>query len=187
MEKMHDSLLKRAEAVGEITASRKFMTFGAVESIEHIVREMIRHRQGAVGIIDGASNLVGLLTERDILRKIFGTHEETQAQHDKRQQDLSIYPGSLLAKDVMTQNPVCLTDDMRIEEALDKIKHYAFRYMPVVKKGEKSKIVGIVSERELFWHAQEKFNHTIRTQSNLLSYFIREPYCSSGLDIESIM
>ena len=185
MEKVHDSLLTRAETVGEITAHRALLTFSAEESMEHVVREMIKHRLGAVGVVEESSEiLVGMLTERDIMRKIFGTHEETQAQYDSRQQHLSIYPVSLMAKDVMTKEPVCLTDNMQIEEALDKIKRYGFRYMPVVKKDDGGEIVGIVSERELFWHAQERFNRTIRTQSNLLSYFIHEPY-GSGATIEA--
>lgn len=183
METMHDSLLRNAETVGEITANRTFLAFDAEEKIEYIVREMINHRQGAVGITSKGSKFIGLLTERDILRKIFGTHNETQAQHDKRQHELSIYPSSLLAKDVMTKAPACLTDNMLVEEALDDIKRHGFRYMPVVSKNDKEKIVGIVSERELFWHAQERFDHTIRTQSSLLSYFIREPY-GGGANVE---
>jgi CBS domain-containing protein len=168
----------RAETVGEITAGRPFLTFPAEGKIEHIVREMIRHSQGVAGIMapEAPGYLAGLLTERDILRKIFGTHSETEAQYDARQQHLSIYPGSLLAQDVMTLNPVCLTEDMPIEKALDKIRKHGFRYMPVVKKDDERIITGIVSERELFWHAQERFNRTIRVQGNLLSYFIHEPY-----------
>ena len=51
MERVHDSLLRNAETVGEITAGRVFLTFGPEERIEHIVREMISHRQGAVAIV----------------------------------------------------------------------------------------------------------------------------------------
>jgi CBS domain-containing protein len=182
MNTIREPLLKKIETVGEITANRPFLTFPAEGSIENIVREMIRHRQGVARIIapEASGCLAGLLTERDILRKIFGTYEETEVQHDERQQHLSIYPGTLLAQDVMIINPVCLTEDMPVEAALEKIKSHGFRYMPVVKKSDEKKIIGIVSERELFWHAQEKCNRTIRAQSNLLSFFIQEPYCSAS-------
>jgi CBS domain-containing protein len=177
--------MKKAETVGEITRSRQLLTFRPEEKIEHVVHEMIRHRQGAVGITEesSAGPLAGLLTERDILRKIFGTHGETQAQHDARHHRLSIYPASLLARDVMTRKPVVLTEDMAVDAALDKIKREGFRFMPVVKSGDKTRLVGIVSERELFWHTQEKLRRTIEDQSTMLSYFIQEPYgCGRSME-----
>lgn len=184
---MRDSLSRKMDTVGEITLNRLLLKFGAEERIEHIVREMIRNQQGAVGITDtnGSGKLIGLLTERDVLRKIFGTHEETQAQFDARNQHLDVYPGTLLARDAMTRNPVCLTEDMQVGTALEKIKRYGFRFMPVVRKDDESRLVGIVSEREIFWHAQEKLQRTIQTQSSLLSYFVREPYGCGGTSLES--
>lgn len=185
---MRDSLSRKVDTVGEITVNRTLLTFRAEERIEHIVREMIKHHQGSVGITDtnACGKLVGLLTERDVLHKIFGSHGETQAQFDARNQRLDVYPGTLLACDVMTRDPLCLTEDMLVGEALEKIKFYGFRFMPVVKKDAESKLVGIVSERELFWHTQEKLQRTIRTQSSLLSYFISDPYCCSNPSSEML-
>ena len=173
-----DSLSRRVNTVGEITANRPLLTFRAEDKIEYIVREMTKHHQGAVGITDtnAEGRLMGLLTERDILRKIFGAEGETQAQFDVRNQQLSVYPGSLVARDVMTPEPVCLLENMLVEEALEEIKGHAFRYMPVIDRENGKRLVGIVSERELFWHTQEKLRRTIQTQTNLLSYFIHEPY-----------
>ena len=170
------SLSRQVNTVGEITAHRPLLTFRPEDKIEHIVREMIKHHQGAVGITDLSGKLEGLLTERDILCKIFGTEGETQAQFDARNRHLSVYPGSLVARDVMTPKPVCLVENMLVEEALEKIKRNAFRYMPVLDRENGAKLVGIVSERELFWHTQEKLRRTIQTQTSLLSYFIHEPY-----------
>ena len=173
-----DSLSRRINTVGEITAGRPLLTFRAEDKIEHIVREMIKRHEGAVGITDAdaAGKLVGLLTERDILCKIFGTDGETQAQFNERNQHLSVYPGSLVARDVMISQPICLVEHMLVDEGLEKIKRHSFRYMPVVDKEGGKKLVGIVSERELFWHTQEKLRRTIQAQTNLLSYFIHEPY-----------
>lgn len=183
-----DSLTRRVDTVGEITEKRTLLTFRSEDKIEHIVREMIKHHQGAVGVTDtdASGKLVGLLTERDILRKIFGVHGETQAQFDERNQNLDVYPGTLLAQDVMTRDPVYLTDDMLIGDALEKIKQHDFRYMPVVKRGNNELLVGIVSEREVFWHAQEKMRRTIQTQTQLLQYFIAEPYCGGGTYLQDL-
>ena len=183
---MRDSLSRKVDTVGEITVNRPLLAFRAEERIEHIVREMFSHHQGAVGITDtnAAGKLVGILTERDILHKIFGAHDETQAQFDVRNQHLNIYPGTLLACDVMTRNPVCLTEDMPVGDALEKIKRHGFRFMPVVKKDDESRLAGIVSERELFWHAQEKLRRTIQAQNSLLQYFVGDPYGCGGASLE---
>ena len=182
-----DSLSRRVNTVGEITANRTLLTFRPEDKIEHIVHEMFRHHQGAVGITraDAEGELVGLLTERDILHKIFGADGETKAQFDARNRHLSVYPGSLEARDVMTAQPVCLTENMLVDEALEKIKRHSFRYMPVLDREKQGKLVGIVSERELFWHAQEKLRRTIQTQASLLSYFIHEPY-GGGAVVDSM-
>ncbi len=183
-----DGLTRMADTVAEITAGRNLLIFRPEDKIEHIAREMNKHRQGAVGITedDAAGKLVGLLTERDILRKIFGTDGETQEQFDARNHNLSVYPGTLLAKDVMTINPVCVTGDMRIEDALNKIRSHAFRYMPVLDRQGGNKLIGIVSGRELAWHVHDKLRQTIQTQSGFLSFFIQEPYCNGGAAVETL-
>ncbi len=183
---MRNSLSRKVDTVGEITVNRPLLTFRTEERIEHIVREMLNHHQGAVGITDtnASGKLIGLLTERDVLRKIFGSHGETQAQFDARNQHLDVYPGTLLACDVMTRNPVCLTEDTLVGDALEKIKRYGFRFIPVVKKDDESRLAGIVSEREVFWHAQEKLRRTIQTQTQLLQYFVGDPYGCGGTSLE---
>lgn len=181
MQKIRDSLSRRVDTVGQIVTERPYLTYHTKESIEHIVREMQSQHQGAVGVTNARGLLVGILTERDILRKIFGSHDESQAAFDERYHKLSIYPGTLSAWDVMMPDPVCLLEDMPVENALDEIKRYGFRFMPVVKRSDKGKLTGIVSERELFWHTQEKTRRVMESQNKLLSYFMHhEPYGYGG-------
>jgi len=178
---VRDSLARRVDTVGQIVAERPFLTFHTKESIEHIVREMQNKHHGAVGVTDAEGRLVGLLTERDVLRKIFGSYGESQAAFDERHHKLSIYPETLTAWDVMVPDPVCLFEDMPVENALDNIKEHGFRFMPVVKRNDQGKLTGIVSERELFWHTQEKTRRLVESQNNLLSYFMHhEPYGYGG-------
>lgn len=177
-----DSLSRQVETAGQITAHRPCLTYGTATRIECIVRDMHGSHQGAVGILDASRRLVGLLTERDILRGIFGTHGETRAEYDRRHHKMSIYPESLVARDVMTTNPVCLYEDMPVEEALEQIKQNGFRFMPVVATHDAGKLRGIVSERELFWRTQEKLRRTVKMQESMLSYFISEPYGGASME-----
>ncbi|MDE2337191.1 MAG: CBS domain-containing protein, partial [Alphaproteobacteria bacterium] len=82
-----------------------------------------------------------------------------------------------------TASPVCVRGDMRVEDALNKIRSHAFRYMPVLDGREGGKLIGIVSERELVWHVHGKLHQTIQTQTGFLSFFIQEPYCGGSAAI----
>lgn len=169
--------VKSADTVDGIINGRPYLTFKTTESIEFIVREMHKYHQGAVGVIDDKGRLTGLITEHDILRHIFGTHGESRADFDRRQEALSVMPAELTAADVMTPDPVCLTGDMKVENALDLIKHYGFRFMPVIDIKDRHMITGLVSERELFWYTQEKIQRLMKEKDTCLSYFMGcEPY-----------
>lgn len=49
-------------------------------------------------------------------------------------------------RDVMTENPVCVSPDAPLREALDLMKRGKFRRLPVVEQG---RMVGIISDRDL--------------------------------------
>ena len=52
----------------------------------------------------------------------------------------------MLVKDFMTQNPITVTPDRRVDETLELMKNLNFRQCPVVEDG---KLVGIVTDRDL--------------------------------------
>ena len=52
----------------------------------------------------------------------------------------------MLAKDVMTENPVTATELMSVAEALGLLYELDVRHLPVVRGGE---LVGIISDRDL--------------------------------------
>lgn len=174
---LQDSLSRRVDTVGQVVAGRPYLTFQITDPIERIVRGMQRRHQGAVCVADAGGRLVGFLTERDILRKIFGRYGESQKDYDERHEKLSIYPESLSAWDVMVPSPVCLYEDVPVEEALSRIQRHGFRFMPVLAEHGQGRAAGIVSERELFWHTLEKQRRMMERKDTLLSYFMHhEPY-----------
>ena len=52
----------------------------------------------------------------------------------------------MLAKDIMTENPVTATELMSVAEALGLLYELDVRHLPVVRGGE---LVGIISDRDL--------------------------------------
>jgi acetoin utilization protein AcuB len=54
----------------------------------------------------------------------------------------------MIARDVMTPNPVTVTPHARIAEVWDLMREHDIRHLPVVQGGE---LVGMVSDRDVAW------------------------------------
>lgn len=164
-----------AARVRDIVNPRTCLTFMPQEKASEIVRGMHGHHSGAAGVVDAKGRFIGLITEREILRRLFRMQPETAEQQRFAEEDKPVL--DLTAWDVMIAAPQCLTEDMAIEEALARITGRGYRYMPVVRSGGADELLGIVSERELFMHVQEKTRRELQAKDTLLSYFMHhEPY-----------
>lgn len=96
---------------------------------------MIEHSVGAVQVVDGEGRLVGILTERDYLRKVIGIVA-----------DYAHRP----VKDYMTPDPETVGADDLLAVALEKMDVGGYRHLPVVE--EDGRPVGLVSVRDVIRH-----------------------------------
>ncbi len=87
---------------------------------------MNRHRVGSVVILDG-SRLVGIFTERDVLRRVVGT---------------DIDPKTSRVADVMTSGVITISPGTTIEETMQIFTEKRCRHLPVI---EGSELVGTIS------------------------------------------
>jgi CBS domain-containing protein len=114
---------------------RDFMTGGDVLTVEptaslgEAARAMRRRNVGAAVVFDG-DRLVGIFTERDLLRAIA----------DSRHPDVG------QVQSYMTADPVTLPPDHPPSEAARIMSERQFRHIPVMDGDE---LVGIVSIRDL--------------------------------------
>ena len=95
-------------------------------SVFDAVAEMNRHRIGAILIVDG-ERLVGIFTERDVLRRVVG---------------VSLDPWRALVADVMTANVITITPETTIEETTSIFTEKRCRHLPVVDHG---RLLGLIS------------------------------------------
>lgn len=171
---------KENKTVGDIVQGRKCPRFYPQEKVTGIIGAMHGHHSGAAGVIDASGRFIGLITEREILRRLFGMIPETTEQERFAEQAKPI--GELTAWDVMIASPDCLQTDVTIDAALDIITDKGFRYMPVVDLNKR--LVGIVGERELYTYGQARARRELEAKDTLLSYFMHhEPYGSGGAAI----
>jgi CBS domain-containing protein len=105
------------------------------------VRMMNRHKIGALVVLDG-KELVGIFTERDVLTRIVGD---------------GLDPASTRVQQVMTGNPVCVSPDMSVEDAMLLVTEKRFRHLPVLQHGL---LYGFISSGDLTrWLVRDQKHH----------------------------
>jgi CBS domain-containing protein len=108
--------------------SRDLLIVEPGETITEVARRMVERNIGAVLVHDGG-RLVGVMTERDLMRAVArGLH------------------GDAVVAEYMTQDPETIEPDDTTQHAAVLMIHGGFRHLPVV---EGDAVVGILSIRDL--------------------------------------
>jgi CBS domain-containing protein len=105
---------------------RNVYSVSSTATIADAVAEMNRHRVGSVLVIDNGK-LVGIFTERDVLRRVVGAGVE---------------PKSGLVADVMTSGVMTISPEVTIEETMRIFTEKRCRHLPVLDAG---RLVGTIS------------------------------------------
>ncbi len=102
---------------------------GVNATLREAVEAMNRVKAGCV-LVKGGDRLVGILTERDILRPVVGKLELEQP-----------------VSTVMTKNPETVGMDHGIAYALNKMHVGGYRHIPIIDAGGRP--IGIISVRDI--------------------------------------
>ena len=108
--------------------SRDLLTVGPEVGLGEVAKRMVAKDVGAVLVTEG-KRLVGILTERDVLRAVARGID-----------------ASTTAVDWMTRDPDTLEPDESTEHAAVLMIHGGFRHLPVTENDE---VVGMLSIRDL--------------------------------------
>ena len=96
-------------------------------SVAEAVAEMNRHRVGAIVVLE-QGRLVGMFTERDVLRRIVGDNRD---------------PKRTLVAEVMTPNVIVISPDTTVEETMGIFIAKRCRHLPVVASGILTGVISI--------------------------------------------
>jgi CBS domain-containing protein len=121
-------MLAASMAIVADLMSRDVLSVAPDATLPAAAAEMSGRRVGAVLVLE-EGRLVGILTERDVLRAVAERREE----------------GSTVA-DWMTGNPETIEPSESTDTAATLMIHGGFRHLPVV---EEKNVIGIVSIRDL--------------------------------------
>lgn len=170
---MLDRPKKYAETVRDVVENQGCLRFKPSDTVSDIIYRMHRHGGGVGGVVDSANKFIGLVTEREIVRRAFGDTNRLQERLDyisdlKASRDETAW-------DVMIANPDKLDPEDSVEDAVDVIDYFGYRFMPVVDN--QNQLIGIVDARELHKHAKMKAKALLETKDTILSYVMgTEPY-----------
>lgn len=103
------------------------------DSVQSAVELMVEHDQGSVIVVDDNDRVVGIFTERDVLRHFLSN--QSKFLH-------------LKVSEVMSTPVTTVTVDTKVADALNTMNKKNVRRLPVVDKD--GKMVGFVSWKELF-------------------------------------
>jgi CBS domain-containing protein len=105
------------------------VTVDASATLDRAAQAMMERKVGSAVIVE-AGRLVGIITERDILRAVAR----------------ALVPWSTPVSECMTPEPQTVSPQTSAEEALSMMLSHRFRHLPVI--GDKG-VMGIVSLRDL--------------------------------------
>lgn len=109
-------------------------TAAADISLETAIRELHDRRVGALVVMDGSGELLGVVSERDVVREL--ARRGAEALQDK--------VAAIMTRDVITAGP-----DETIDQCLGRMTDRRIRHLPVV---EGERLVGLVSIGDLVKH-----------------------------------
>jgi CBS domain-containing protein len=110
---------------------RDVITASPEDTVLDAVRTLVSNKVGALVVVDDAGKLVGIITERDILR-LSGTECGNFAK--------------MLLREHMTRDLVTVKATTTVEESLSLMSQHRVRHLPVVDDGH---LGGLISQGDL--------------------------------------
>ena len=120
----------KVRQVIESKGSGKLFTIRENCTLREMVRIACEMKIGALLVADEEENLLGIVSERDIMRQC-----HARADFDK-----------VTVGDIMTRNLLTVDPEENIQEAMDVMINKKIRHLPVLHKG---KIEGLITVRDI--------------------------------------
>jgi CBS domain-containing protein len=105
------------------------------DTLGEAAERMAEDGVGSAVVLD-SGRLIGILTERDLLRAVAGRVHTSEAR----------------VREWMTVDPVTATEETSADEAMRTMLEQGFRHLPVIEEG---RTIGVVSLRELMRAAMQ--------------------------------
>ena len=120
------------------------------ETICVTVQAMVRNRVGAAAVINLDGTLAGIFTERDLMTRVVAKHRD---------------PETTLVGDAMTTDPVTISPETTLAQALEIMVSRHFRHLPIM---DGSEVVGMATVRKVLKHKLDEGKEELES---MVSFF----------------
>ena len=127
----------QSRIIPDIVKDQTICALPQFSTVHEAARQMAECDVAAVVVTGDDGRMVGIMTERDITRRVVGQGRD---------------PRTTSLSDVMTRDPDTLSPDDRASEALEVMQRRGFRHLPVID--DDNIVVGMVSIRDLYASVQ---------------------------------
>ena len=125
----------------KVVMNTSVITAGPEEDLYEAMRMMTLHNITGLPVVDEDANLLGIITEKDILALLYPSLEEAS---------LDRVVGRV--GDFMTRNVVCFAPEDTLSEVAECLSTNDFRRVPILDDG---RLVGIISRRDVLRYLRE--------------------------------
>lgn len=120
------------------------------ETVCATVKAMVRDRVGAAAVMNPDGTLAGIFTERDLMTRVVGQHRN---------------PETTTVGEAMTSDPITISPDTSLEEALEIMVSHHFRHLPIM---DGDAVVGMATVRRVLKH---KLDERKEELESVVSFF----------------
>ncbi len=121
-------------------------------TVADAVKLMIDHRVSGLPVVDAGNNLVGMLTEGDLMRRAeLGTGRKRARWIEillgpGREADDFVREHARRVSELMSERPACIADDADIAEVVALMEKHRIKRVPVVRHG---RLAGVVARADV--------------------------------------
>jgi len=113
-------------------------TIGENDNVRNAAERMVNNRIGSLVVLSQSGELLGLLTERDILRDVVARGESSD---------------EIKVGEVMTKNIIVISPEATLEDAANVMTENRIKKLPVVD--QEGHLIGIVTASDLIAYEQK--------------------------------
>ncbi|MFC1994855.1 CBS domain-containing protein [Chloroflexota bacterium] len=115
------------------------VTVGPEETVSAAIKKLIEHDRGSLPVCNDKGEMVGIITERDIVRKCLVRSNAI---------------AKIKIQDVMSQQVIVGTPEDDLDYAISIMKEKRIRHIPIV---DNKKVIGMISMRDLLGTQLEEY------------------------------
>jgi CBS domain-containing protein len=127
----------------DLLRNQNIVSAEAHQTVLEVARMMVEHNIGAVPVLQHGQ-LAGIFSERDLMSRVVVNGKDPAHTH---------------VSEVMTDDPLTVAPDEKLETCMTLMKRHGFRHLPVCSGRE---VKGVVSLRDIMLHDLDAKDDEVR-------------------------